>query len=180
MSAADISAETEMRDISDNTYIKNFCGYCRDYTANGYLFNEYVSVKTVDYTQAFASIFSLMAILRFDIRLSGSKFMSKLVADYLFDPEFDMPSAIKAVANGSAMSETYVTACINESLCTNAEFISTASKLFNFEIHNDFPPSIDDAIQIIAALAKVYFNHDITGSYDSFDSATIRSNRIFS
>lgn len=169
-----------MNNISDNPYLKMHEYDWGKYSLNTYLFNEYVVEKTVGREELSFSIMNLLSLLRFDVKLSGYKFLAKLTEHYLVKSDYSQDISIEQIARIYGTEKDFIYGNICENLISNTHFPKIASKLLNTRITANECADIKSAVEIIGAIFKIYYNMSVTDEADIADDAisAINFNRI--
>ncbi|MCH5162605.1 MAG: hypothetical protein J1G38_03850 [Clostridiales bacterium] len=149
-----------MNDLSDNRFIAELCG--RDeLTLNSYMFNRHVPQRQLDVEEFYSTVYGLLAALSFNIHLSGYAYLAGLAVMYLAFDDYDENVAITAISDYYSIEDSYVIAGITELININTQLISTASHLLNTQLYPRDCSSIDDVLQIIGVVFKMYYNFTV-------------------
>lgn len=159
-----------MNDISDNRYIKNRKHNLRDYTVFDFLYREIAVERVTGIDKIMLVVNNILAIHKFNIHYLGFKFLASLAARYIVKHDYDQESAIAAIANNYGTSTEYVCGCIIASINNNANFLTVASKSLGQPLDICGSVTIGDAVEIIGAVFKIFYNYKTDDENFEFDS----------
>lgn len=149
-----------MHDLSQNRFLKDFRSN-DELTLNSFLFNGHVAQKRVGYKRFYNSVFNLLATLSFNVHMTGYKYLVALVVQYLAFTDYEEDKAIEAVAYHYGLEIKYVLPELKGVISRNTDFISSASHLLYTQLHVNDCANVGDAVEIIGAIFKIYYNFTV-------------------
>lgn len=169
-----------MNDISTNPYIKTREHCNNNFTLNAFLFDICVAERFVDKELLLFAVRDLLSILRFRVQLLGYKFLSRLVEQYLVDSNYSEAEAINKIAEYYGTDSEYVYANIVGNIKSNVDFIEIAARLLNRQSEQLVCSTVNDAVEIIGAVYKFYYNFAVTDEKECTElrSKTLNFNRV--
>lgn len=159
-----------MNDISDNPYVKSRKHSLREYTVLDFLYREIAVERVTSVDKIMLVINNILAIHKFNIHYLGFKFLTSLTARYIVKHDYDQASAIAAIANNYGTSTDYVRDCILASIKSNPDFTIVASKSLKQSLARCDDITINDAVEIIGAIFKIFYNYKSDDESFEFDS----------
>lgn len=155
-----------MHDITDNPHLQMYLRGKTDFSLNSYLFNEYVLEKHVTRSVLTDSVRNLLLKLCFDIQLVGCKYLARLVAAYYVESDYDMARTLDALTKQYGTDKAFIYASIEEAVAKNEKFTAKAAHLLNCNAESIQCKCISDAVEITAAIFKIYYNYIVDDEYD--------------
>lgn len=158
-----------MNDISNNPYIIGCKHNLRDYTVFDFLYMETAVARVTGVDKVMLAINNILAIHKFNVHYLGFKFLASLTARYIVKYDYEQASAIAAIANNYGTSAEYVSDCILASIKNNHDFLTVASKSLSRSL-NCCDITISDAVEIMGAVFKIFYNYKTDDESFEFDS----------
>lgn len=167
-----------MNDLSSDKYLDMSHVPLAEYSIEIFLHKDLTVEKRVDITQLTSAVAGMLALLKFDIRLLGFKYLTLLVTRYIVKSDYDENASLEAIAKGSGTSPNVVLDNILSSIKRNKNLAATVSKIFNRYISSS-ELSLQNVLEIVGAVFKIYYNYstdDETFDYES--NAAIDFNKM--
>ncbi len=158
-----------MNDLTSNKFIMRYKSDWQNFTLNTFFFGEYVAQKTVDRYKMSLMIRHLLLSLGFDIHHGGFDSLAMLVELYLIKSDYDEDEALDYIAECCAVSSERICANISEIITLNHKFLTRAESFFDMPIEVSECTCISDAVEMIGALFKIYYNMAIDSDSEPFD-----------
>lgn len=161
-----------MNKQTDNRFLIRRNYFKQNLSINDFVFGGCVTEKLVSSDELLSEVRNLTSALGFNVHLSGYNYLTRLTAIYLVKDDYDEADAISMVSDYYRISVSSAVSNIVEIISENTEFLPTASYLLNTAISAEDCVYIRDAVEIIAALFKIYYNYivedggDLTSEYN--------------
>ncbi len=149
-----------MHDLSQNKYIADICGN-DSLTLNSFLFGGHIVETRTDCRQFYGKVCDMLALLNFNIHLSGYKYLAALTVMYLACKDYDEDEALDEIAVHYAIDAHYVVDGIAEIIENNSSFISSAAALLYVQLHTIDCRCFGDVMDILGALFKLHYNYTV-------------------
>lgn len=155
-----------MHDITNNPHLQMYYRGKADFSLNSYLFNEYVVEKHVAKSVLTDSVRNLLLKLCFDIQLSGCKYLARLVVAYYTENDYDESRTVAKLTEQYGADKNFIYASIEEAINKSDKFLSKAAHLLNSNSDRLECKCISDAVEIVAAIFKIYYNYVVDDERD--------------
>lgn len=158
-----------MNKLTDNKFLIRRNYFDQRLSVNDFIFGGCVAKKCVSAEKLRTELRNLTAALGFDIHLSGYDYLVGLTVLYLSSDAYREKDCIARIADHYRVSTNNVIANVTEIISINCEFLPTASYLLNTHITEEDCTYISDAVELIAALFKIYYNYVVDETEDPVD-----------
>lgn len=141
--------------FSDNKYLTS-----SDFTQKGVLNYSFVAPeRIVNKSDALLAVGCVVALLGFNIRLTGTQLLTDFLMQYVFDKRFCYEDAVERIANASGADDAYIEGCVKACIENNEKFNRIASELLETHVTDD--PDLSDVLEIMGAVFKIYYNYTL-------------------
>lgn len=168
-----------MNDISVNPYINCRKHHFRDYSICDFLYKEIAVERVTTLGNIMLVMNDILALHKFNVHFLGFKFLASLSARYVVKHDYEQSAAIDTIADNYGTSSEYVCNCIRDSIDSNTEFLTIATKTLSQPLRLTDKNKISDAVLIIGAIFKIYYNYKVCDEEFEFDSQyVVNFNRL--
>lgn len=149
-----------MNDLSANRYLLKEPVPLDKYDLFTFFYNDLaVETRTAPSQIAFA-VGSLLAFMRFDIHVFGFTLLNMLVSCYIVKPDYDLAKTVSYLADINGVSDTVAVDAMQAAISHNTHFVELArGALGRPPILGGKTPTIAEAVEILGAIFKVYYNY---------------------
>ena len=166
-----------MNDISNNKYLEGRRCCLQDYTLHDFLDHEIAVERSADLNKIMLSVGNLLSAFGFDMRLLGYKYLSAAVARYIVKSNYSDDTVLSELSRAYGLPTSFIRDNISVCIAENGRFTSLAQSILQSNIDTEL--SLYDAIEIIGALYKVYYNYRTdTEEFETDTDPAINYDRI--